>query len=102
MPIDFCAARARLARAEIPLYHRAGIFVNSFSQNFYFFIFPKTLDFFGGVCYTIIVPREGDLSRLSKKTFEKLKKSLDKPPTLWYNKSTKRVATYRQRKELIL
>ena len=42
------------------------------------------------------------MERLSKKTLKKLKKSLDKPPTLWYNKSTKRVATYRQRKELIL
>jgi hypothetical protein len=37
-----------------------------------------------------------------KKTLKKLKKGLDKPPTLWYNKSVKRVATYRQRKELIL
>ena len=35
-----------------------------------------------------------------KKTFKKLKKGLDKPPTLWYNKNTKRVATYRQRKEV--
>jgi hypothetical protein len=31
------------------------------------------LDFFGGMCYTIIVPRGGDLSRLEK-NFEKVKK----------------------------
>ena len=47
------------------------------------------LDFFGGVCYTIIVPRKGNLSRLEK-NFEKVKKGLDKPNRPWYNKNVPR------------
>ena len=53
------------------------------------------------ICYTIIVPR-ARLNGKSEKDFsKKSKKTLDKPQPLWYNKDTKRVATYRQRKELI-
>jgi hypothetical protein len=41
------------------------------------------------ICYTIIVPREGNLSRLEK-TLKKLKKGLDKPNRPWYNKNVPR------------
>jgi hypothetical protein len=79
-----------MARAEIPLYHRASIFVNSFfAQNFFFFNPEIWLDKQLPMCYTIIDPREGDLSRLEK-TLKKLKKRLDKPNHPWYNKNVPR------------
>ena len=52
-----CAARARPTRAEIPLYHRASIFVNSFFAQILTVFFPVFCALFRlaihvGVCYT--------------------------------------------------
>ena len=52
-------------------------------------------------CGTIRMYQGRGNEKTLKKSLKNLKKSLDKLPPLWYNKSTKRVATYRQRKELI-
>ena len=55
--LTFAAARVRMTRAEIPLYHRASIFVNSFFQQILIVKIPVIcvklpLAFWGWLCYT--------------------------------------------------
>ena len=47
---------------------------------------------------TMCIQGKGNQAKVKKKRFEKIKKVLDKPHKVWYNKDTKRTGTSGNRK----
>lgn len=71
----FPARRPRSMGAEFTIIPRGTNFVKSFCENFYFFIFPKSVDIVGVWWYNKYVPRERN-SKRSEKKFQKVFKKV--------------------------